>query len=125
MFGKLILITSICLAGGYTHHRKISNGENTDVVIPTSEQSCSACTITPKKVIFEKRKSWNANVKLSKDDEDQEYIDACMELWDSKGDLCPPGSNSIQEYLSYHVSTIWGPTWKKHIACEKVQTCIM
>ena len=125
MFGKLILITSICLAGGYTHHRKISIGENTDVVIPTSEQSCSACTSTPKKVVFEKRKSWNANVKLSKDDEDQEYIDACMELWDSKGDLCPPGSNSIQEYLSYHVSTILGYTWKKYIACEKVQTCIM
>ena len=125
MFGKLILIISICLAGGHTHREKVSIGEYSDVVIATSQQSCSACTITPQRVVFEKRKSWNANVKLSKDDEDQEYIDSCMELWDSKGNLCPTGSNSIQEYLSYHVSTIWGYTWKKYISCEKVQTCVM
>ena len=123
MFRKLILITLICLTGGY--QGKISVGEYSDVVIPTNQQSCSACTITPQKVVFEKRKSWNVNM-LRHEDKDEEYVDSCMELWDSKGDLCPPESNSIQEYLSYHVSTYgeYG-SMTKYIACEKVQTCII
>jgi len=125
MFRKLILITSICLAGGHTHRGKISVGEYFDVVIPTNQQSCSACTITPQKVVFEKRKSWNANVNQKSGQGEKDYVDACMELWDFKGNLCPSGSNSIQEYLSYHVSTIYEYTWKKYIACEKVQTCVM
>ena len=120
MFRKLILITLICLTGGY--QGKISVGEYSDVVIPTNQQSCSACTITPQKVVFEKRKSWNVNM-LRHEDKDEEYVDSCMELWDSKGDLCPPESNSIQEYLSYHVSAYGSMT--KYIACEKVQTCII
>ena len=36
MFGKLILIISICLAGGHTHREKVSIGEYSDVVIATS-----------------------------------------------------------------------------------------
>ena len=126
MFSFILSCAFISLVSAYPSPMESNHTEEVEELIYYTPPKCSACTTTQyqveKPILHEKVRTWGTWVRRGTPT--AEYESACQST-DTVGDICPPEvTETIQSYLSYHISSVSGSN-SRALVCSRVQTCMV